>query len=142
MKKILCGLCFGFLLACPAFAYDLAGIEVKTLVRAGSSWDGAVLPPYLQGEPEITILRITIPPQAILPLHKHPMINAGVMLRGTLKVTTDMGKTLILGEGDALIEVVDTWHTGKNEGMEPAEIIVFYTGITGKPISVKQDEAH
>jgi len=70
------------------------------------------------------------------------MINAGVMLRGTLKVTTDMGKTLILGEGDALIEVVDTWHTGKNEGMEPAEIIVFYTGITGKPISVKQDEAH
>ena len=39
--------------------------------------------------------------------------------------------------GDAVVEVVDTWHYGKNEGSETAEIIVFYAGIQGEPITVE-----
>lgn len=71
-------------------------------------------------------------------MHEHPVINAGVLLKGELTVVTEGGKTLHLKAGDALIEVVDTWHYGKNEGAEPAEIIVFYAGTEDEPITVRK----
>ena len=51
---------------------------------------------------------------------------------------TDDGRTLHLKAGEAIVEVVNTWHYGKNEGQEPAEIIVFYAGIAGEPITVRK----
>jgi quercetin dioxygenase-like cupin family protein len=40
--------------------------------------------------------------------------------------------------GDSIVEVVNKWHYGINEGNEPAEIIVFYAGIKGKPVTVEK----
>lgn len=73
-----------------------------------------------------------------MPLHIHPVVNAGILLKGELTVTTDDNKTLHMVAGDALVEVVDTWHYGVNEGNEPAEIVVFYAGIKDKPITIKK----
>ncbi|MDZ4197854.1 MAG: cupin domain-containing protein [Kiritimatiellia bacterium] len=109
--------------------------EVEVLAKSGLSWDGARLPDYPQGHPEVTLLRIVIPAGETLAMHKHPVINAGVLLRGELTVRTEDGKTLHLRAGEALVEVVDTWHYGKNEGSEDAEIIVFYAGVEGSPLS-------
>ena len=61
------------------------------------------------------------------------------MIKGELKVVTEANETLILKPGDALVEVVNKWHYGVNEGDEPVEIIVFYAGIEGKPITVKKE---
>jgi quercetin dioxygenase-like cupin family protein len=83
-------------------------------------------------------LRIRIPAGAELPLHTHPVINAGVLISGQLTVTTTTGKTLQLNAGDPIIEVVNTWHSGKNPGSEPADIIVFYAGTTDAPITLKK----
>ena len=69
---------------------------------------------------------------------KHPVINAGVLLKGQLTVITKDKNILHLKAGEAIVEVVDTWHHGKNEGKTPAEIIVFYAGIAGKPITIKK----
>ncbi len=112
--------------------------KVEVLAKSSSSWDGATLPNYSEGRPEITILKVVIPPKQQLPLHNHPVINAGVLLKGELTVVTEDNKTLHLKAGDALVEVVSKWHYGKNEGDEPAEIIVFYAGIAGKPITIKE----
>ncbi len=65
-----------------------AKIEVAQLVKTTKSWNGAGLPNYPQGQPEITILRIKIPVGAKLPMHEHPVINAGVLLSGELTVKT------------------------------------------------------
>jgi len=73
-------------------------------------------------------------------MHTHPVINAGVLLKGQLTVTTESGQVLHLRLYDPIIEVVDTWHYGKNEGDEPAEIIVFYAGIKGESITIKKPE--
>ena len=106
--------------------------KVVQLAKSNQSWDGSTLPSYPQGTPEITVLRITIPPKAQLPLHEHPAINAGVLLKGQLTVITrdeiNGNKELTMNAGDSLIEVVNTCHYGRNEGNEPAEIIVFYAG--------------
>lgn len=115
-------------------------ISVETLLKTTESWDGEPLPPYAEGRPEVTILRITIAPGAALPDHNHPYMNAGVLLSGRLTVKTETGKTLRLEAGDALSEVVGTWHYGSNPGDEPAVILVTYAGIEGRPVTVLRNE--
>lgn len=108
-----------------------------TLVKSIHSWDGSRLPSYPKGQPEITILNITIPVGAKIPLHQHPYINAGVLTKGELTVLTKTGEKLIMTAGDPIVELVNKWHSGENSGNVPAEIIVFYAGIKGQPIVIK-----
>jgi len=109
---------------------------VKELVKTTQSWDGTFLPAYPQGQPEVTILRITVPAGTRLDTHSHPVINAGVLISGQLTVVTTDGKTLHLKAGDSIVEVVNTLHYGINQGNIPAEIVVFYAGTIGTPITV------
>lgn len=141
MERLFCGIFLILLSASHVWAHDSTGAtKVELLAKSSSSWDGEPLPGYAQGKPEITILRITVPPKTQLPLHKHPVINAGVMLKGELTVITKDKQILHLKAGDSIIEVVNKWHYGKNEGNDPAEIIVFYAGVQNVPITIKQTD--
>ncbi len=115
---------------------------VEKLNQSTTSWEGSLLPAYPAGQPEIQILRITVPPRTTLPMHKHPGINAGYLLQGMLTVVTEDGKRLELAAGDTIVEVVDLWHFGTNEGVEPAVILVFHAGVEGTPLSIPKHEAH
>ena len=121
---------------CATQNADYSSISVKELVKSSKSWDGKLLVPYPQGQPEITILRISIPAGARLETHSHPVINAGVLISGQLTVKTIDGKVLHLKAGDPIVEVVNTLHYGINEGTVPAEIVVFYAGTLGQPVTV------
>ncbi len=138
MKKIFYGIALILLLVDSGFAKDVKNVKVDVLAKTGLSWNGEALPFYPSGKPEITILKIEIPPGTKLPRHEHPVINAGVLLKGELTVITDGKKTLHLKAGDSIVEVVNTWHYGINEGSLPAEIIVFYAGVDSAPITVKE----
>jgi quercetin dioxygenase-like cupin family protein len=109
---------------------------VTELAKTSQSWNGESLPAYPQGQPKITILRISIPARAQLDTHRHPVINAGVLISGELTVITKDGRTLHLKAGDPIVEVVNTLHYGINQGKVPAEIIVFYAGTVDMPITV------
>ena len=137
MKKIIFGICITFFLLINVWADDVNNVVVETLAKTSSSWDGEALTGYPKGKPEITILRIKIPAGAELPMHEHPVINAGVLLSGELTVVAKDKKTLHLKAGDSIVEVVNKAHYGKNEGTKTAEIIVFYAGTVDKPITVK-----
>lgn len=115
-------------------------IEVIELVAATKSWDGTMLPSYSKGQPEVRIMKYIIAQGATLPLHQHPFINAGVLLKGQLQVEKEDGTTLLLNPGDTIVELVNQWHLGKSIGEEDAEIIVFYAGIEGQPIVLKQSK--
>ena len=138
MKKYLCGICLILCLTGNVWAQELNTVIADVLAKTSTSWDGTDLPNYEKGKPEITILRIQIPPKVQLPLHKHPVINAGVLLKGELTVVTEEKETLHLKAGDSIVEVVDKWHYGKNEGNVTAEIIVFYAGVQGLPITINK----
>jgi quercetin dioxygenase-like cupin family protein len=140
LKKIVSTFGLVLLLSSNSFALDVTDVSVDVLAKTSSSWNGKQLPSYPSGTPEITILKIDVPPGVQLASHMHPVINAGVLTRGELKVVTQDGQTLHLKAGDAIVEVVDTWHYGTNEGDIPAEIIVFYAGVAGEPITVKENE--
>jgi quercetin dioxygenase-like cupin family protein len=138
MKKLLYGIFLVILFSGVALAGEANGVKAAVLAKTSLSWDGSPLPDYPKGTPEVTILRITIPPGVQLPLHEHPVINAGVLLSGELTVVTEDNSTLHLKAGDSIVEVVNKWHYGKNEGDQPAEILVFYAGVRGEPITIKK----
>ena len=114
----------------------------ELLIESQLSWNGDSLPSYPEGKAKISIVKVTIPPHSELPNHYHPVINAGIMLKGELTVIDEKGNTLHLKAGDPIIEVVDVVHYGKNEGDEPVEIVVFYAGTEGKEIVVKESKTN
>ena len=112
------------------------GIRVETLAKSTREWDGDTLPAYPRSQPEIQILRITIPAGVTLPLHTHPVINAAVLTKGRLEVQLRGGGRREFGAGEALIEVVNTVHSGRALPGSDVEVIVFYAGTPGTPVTV------
>jgi quercetin dioxygenase-like cupin family protein len=137
MKKIVTVLML-CLMVSSVYAYDVKAVEVEKLAKSTKSWNGDLLPKFPDGQPEVTILKITIQPGVKLPMHAHPVYNAGVLLEGQLTVITKDGKTLNMKAGDPIIEVVNTWHYGVVKGDKPAVIIVFYVGKEGEKLTVKE----
>lgn len=87
----------------------------------------------------MTALSITIPPHTKLPVHRHPVINAGILLKGELTVISEAGDTLHMNTGDPIVEMVNQWHHGENNGDEPAEIVVFYSGNVDVPVTILKE---
>ena len=124
------------LLACKSPEAQSPSSEL--LAESFLSWNGDSLPNYPSGKPKISIVKVTIPPHSELPKHYHPVINAGILLKGELTVVDSKGNTLHMKEGDTIVELVNQIHYGKNDGDVPAEIVVFYAGEEGKEIVVKE----
>ncbi len=57
-------------------------IKIEQVLQTTQSWDGSQYTSYPTGQPQVTVLRITIPPNTTLPWHHHPMINVGYVLSG------------------------------------------------------------
>ena len=112
------------------------GVKVETLIRSDRSWNGDLLPKLNDIQAEVTVLRITVPAGVTLPRHLHPVINAGVLLQGSLRVESDDGASQYLQPGQALIETVNKMHRGVSLGPEPAVVVVVYVAPKGSPITV------
>ncbi len=120
---------------------SLYPIVVTTLAKTENSWNGRVLPEYQSGQPEVTILRIVIQPGVTLDWHKHPIINAGIIISGKIRVESEQGDTMEFKQGDTIVELVNQFHHGINHGKVPAELIVFYAGSVGSPLSIAKSAA-
>ncbi len=57
MKKLFFGICLTLLLSSHVWAHEANTVNVETLAKTTSSWDGTTLTDYGQGQPEVTILR-------------------------------------------------------------------------------------
>jgi quercetin dioxygenase-like cupin family protein len=124
----------------PDSHQHLGDVKVTQILKATNEWDGSPLPPYPTQNPEITILSYEIAPGVRLPMHKHPVINAGVLLQGQLTVIAKDGKQLVLNPGDSIVELVNKWHYGINQGSVPVKLIMFYVGEVGVPLVIKESD--
>ncbi|WP_257275546.1 MULTISPECIES: cupin domain-containing protein [unclassified Endozoicomonas] len=130
-----------FLAIGSSFTFPAGQSSTEVLAHSTTSWDGNSLKGVNLKNPEVHVLRIAIAPHSRLPIHKHPVINAGYLVKGKLTVVRlSDGKKLELKAGEALVEMVDEWHYGENKSDEPAEIIVVYAGDEGQAITVLKKE--
>ncbi len=113
-------------------------IKVEQVLQTTQSWDGTPYTKYPTGQPQVTVLKITIPPHTALHWHRHPVISVAYVLSGHLTVEKrDTGERKIVQAGQALAETVETTHRGYTTD-EPVELIVFYAGESGLPITINQ----
>lgn len=115
------------------------GIKKHELARDTRSWEGSKLPSYPQEQPQIVVMKIIIAPGQRLPLHYHPVINAGYVEKGSLTVIDIVGNERVFHAGEAIIEMVDKRHYGENRGESDVELIMFYASTPGLPLSENAD---
>lgn len=110
-------------------------IQSETLLQSSLSWDGSPYTAYPSGQPELSVLKIVVPPHTKLKWHTHPMPTAGYVLSGELTVERkdDLRKRTFTA-GQVVPEMVDTLHRGVT-GNEPVTLIAFYAGAKGMPLS-------
>lgn len=118
----------------------LKQVETTELFRTSQSWDGAELPDYPQGRPELVAVKYVIPQESKLGWHHHDAMNHGVLVQGELTIVAVDGTEKVVHEGEAIVEMVGTVHHGENRGLKPVVLYMFYLSQKGLPLSVPHPE--
>jgi len=122
-----------------AWALDAsAQVQASTVLKAQSSWDGKPID-YPSGKAEITGLVVELAPGAQTGWHFHPVPSFAYILEGELEIEQRNGAVHRVKAGEAVAEVVDTWHNGRNVGTTPVRLVVFYAGIAGGKLMVEEN---
>jgi len=111
-----------------------SGIEIRELMRADASWNGAPYGAYPEGAAEPVVAKTTIPAHGVLTWHSHPMPSLAYILSGEITVEDDKGNRKHFAAGDVMPETVGTLHHGF-VGDQAATFIVFYAGTKGMPLA-------
>jgi quercetin dioxygenase-like cupin family protein len=116
-------------------------VMVSTISQAqmttGTSWNGGEIS-YPQGKPEVTSVHMVLDGSKKVALHCHPVPVFAYILRGILEVETGSGDKQKFTEGESLVEVMGTVHSGTVIDA-PVEIVIFYAGAEGVPNTVLAD---
>ena len=115
-------------------------VSSAELIRTSQSWDGAELPDYPSGRPELVAVRYEFPAGKKLGWHHHPVMNYGVVQQGELTIIGLDGKEKTGREGEAVVEMVDTIHHGENRGAKTVVLDMFYLSQEGLPLAVQHPE--
>jgi quercetin dioxygenase-like cupin family protein len=101
----------------PGAAVTMLGRSAQT---ATGQPLGAIAAPY-----EVVFSRAVLPPDGVLPMHKHPWPRYALVESGRIRVRYEAaGITREFGPGEAIIEAIDAWHEGVAVGSEPVRILV------------------
>ena len=133
------------MLLCVTLAYALflqamtaedarSAVRSETLLRSSSSWGNEPYKSYPPGQPELSVLKITLQPHTKLEWHS-PIPSAAYNVAGELMVERKKdGKKQHFVAGQAVSETVGTFHRGV-AGNEPVVLTVFYAGTPGLPLT-------
>jgi len=109
---------------------DQSAVRSETLLRNTSSWDDEPYKSYSSGQPELSVLKITLQPNTELEWHSHPIPSAAYVVAGELTVERKKdGKKQILSPARRF------------PGNEPVVLVVFYAGRPGIPVTQKPKDA-
>lgn len=125
----------------PAIAQAVepsATVKVTPLLKTTESWNHNPIA-YPTGKAEITSMLVEIAPGAETGWHLHPVPTFGYLLEGSLEVTLKDGRVKKIQPGEAMVEVMNMLHNGRNVGPIPVKILVFYAGEEGQPLTVKEE---
>ena len=119
---------------------DAAEIKVMELKRTSQSWDGADLPDYPAGRPELVVMRYVFPRGSKLGWHHHPVMNYGIVQQGELTIIGLDGQEKTVRAGEPVVEMVGTIHHGENRGDKTIVLDMFYVSQPGTPLAVQHPE--
>lgn len=136
--KVIFPIAIALLFQPEAYSLDQsASVKVSTILKTQTSWDSKPIE-YPSGKAEITGMVIEIAPGSETGWHLHPVPSFAMVLEGELEVQLKSGAVKHLQPGEALAEVINTLHNGRNVGSVPVKLVVFYAGSAGQKLSEKE----
>jgi quercetin dioxygenase-like cupin family protein len=115
-------------------------VQFEPLMQSTSSWDGAPYKAYPTGQPQLSVVKVTLAPHTTMKWHTHAVPNAGYVLSGEVTVESKDGAKKHFTAGQVIPETVDIVHRGVS-GDQPTVLIVFYAGTPGVPLSQPAGDA-
>ncbi|MDI9222109.1 cupin domain-containing protein [Pantoea sp. EA-12] len=110
-------------------------VEHVLILQSGCAWNGQVYEEYPAGKPQISVMRMSLPPHSELPWHTHPMPNTAYILSGELTIEDKMtGLTRCFKSGQAVNETINSAHRGYTSELH-TELVIFYAGVDGLELS-------
>jgi quercetin dioxygenase-like cupin family protein len=128
-------------IAILGFLGTRAAAQVKfsytPVLQSGTTAGGTAIAYPKTDSAEVTALMLVIGPGGETGRHMHPYPTFVHVLDGAIDVEMDGGVVHSYKAGDSFLEVVNTWHNGKNKGTKPAKVLVVFAGVHGKPNLVR-----
>lgn len=122
----------------PLWASEYAGpVKAEKLLVTTTAGNGQPHRYLVTDKPEVTAMTVEIAGGGETGWHQHRLPVYAYVLAGKLSVELADGRILNFKQGDAIVEVQNLAHNGRNSGSEPVKLIVFYTGEVGRPLSDK-----
>ena len=120
------------LLGSASWAADAPKVAVTPVLTTTTTASGQ--PITVPAHPQVIVSTYDIPVGASLPFHKHPFQRYAYVMAGDLTVMNrDTNETYRHKTGDFIVEVLDQWHMGRNEGKTPVKLLVIDQVEPGKP---------
>ena len=113
------------------------GVKVTVIKKATTAANGQKLAYAKMENLEVTAAVVEIPPGGDTGWHSHPILVYAYVLSGAITVELEGGGQYDFKEGEAILEVINTPHVGRNKGKVPVKLLVFYTGEEGGHNTVK-----
>lgn len=132
MRRLVLAVSILTLLGSVAWAAGVPKVVVKQILATSTTASGQ--PIVVPTNPEVIVSTYEIPAGASLPFHKHPFQRYAYVMAGDLSVTNrDTNEIYRYKTGDFIVEVLDQWHMGRNEGKTPVKLLVIDQVDAGKP---------
>ena len=123
------------LMATPAAAQ--MKFSATPVLQSGATAGGAPIAYPRTDSAEVTAVLLDIGPGGETGRHMHPYPTFVYVLEGAIDVEMDGGMAHSYKTGDSFLEVVNTWHNGKNKGTTSAKVLVVFAGVHGNPNLVR-----
>ena len=107
------------------------------VLQSGTTAGGTSIAYPKTDSAEVTALVLDIGPGGETGRHMHPYPTFVYVLDGAIDVEMDGGMVHTYRAGDSFLEVLNTWHNGKNKGTTPAKVLVVFAGVHAKPNLVR-----
>ncbi|MBA4409470.1 MAG: cupin domain-containing protein [Odoribacter sp.] len=117
-----------------------SGLIIKELLRTDTTSIGQKMTYPKFSDPEVTMLKITIPPGKSTGWHKHNFPVFAYVIKGTLTVELEDHRVIKFKEDSTFAEMMNTYHNGKNMEDSDLEVIAIYLGGKGQKLSIMKEK--
>ncbi len=139
MNKFILAAALSFGLAGHAQAQYNNDLIIEQILKTDTTSLGQRISYPANANDEVTMLKITLPPGKITGWHEHEIPVFAYVLKGTLTVEFEDGKTVKFAENSSFAEVLHTVHRGINKENSDLVLLAIYLGIKGRPLSIKKN---
>jgi quercetin dioxygenase-like cupin family protein len=117
-----------------------SGLNIKELIRTDTTSIGQKITYPDFANPEVTMLKITIPPGKSTGWHKHNIPVFAYVVKGVLTVELEDHQVKKFKEESTFAEMRDTYHNGTNKEDTDLVLIAIYMGGKGQKLSIMKEK--